>query len=105
MRRSLLAAALVVLVVSGCADSPARLQPGDTVVPEVAIAVQDRGAEGVRMAVALLLQVHRPGRREVVYLNDGDVPAGLAVMRARITYFAGDSPLGEPLEVAFVRDC
>lgn len=112
MRRSLLAAALGVFVVSGCGEPSARQQPndpvvqrGDTVVPEVAVAVQDQGAEGRRMAVSLLVQVHRPGRPNVAYLNDTDVSVERAVMRARITYFADDSPLGEPLEVPFVRDC
>ena len=52
----------------------------------------------------MLVQVDRPGG-EARYLRDEEVAPEQAVMRARVTFLDGDRPLGDPLEVPFVRDC
>jgi hypothetical protein len=52
----------------------------------------------------MLVEVRRPGS-EARYLGDQDVAPEQAVMRARVTFLEGDLPLGDPLDVPFVRDC
>jgi hypothetical protein len=52
----------------------------------------------------MLIKVDRSGS-EARYLRDDEVIPDQAVMRARVTFLDGDRPLGEPLEVPFVRDC
>ncbi len=100
------AGVLVILSLSGCGRPPVpALQPGDTVVPEVALAIETHRSEGTTVAIGLLLQVERPGRSEMVYLRDGEVPVEQALMRARITFLKEDTPLGDPLEAPFVHDC
>jgi hypothetical protein len=53
----------------------------------------------------MLLLVERSGG-EARYVRDEEVAPEQAVMRARVTFLDGDQrPLGDPLEVPFVRDC
>lgn len=97
------AVAVLLSFLAGCGPPPPALRPGDEVRPEVAVAPDAPWPADARVALGMLLQVHRPGR-EVTYLADGDVPDA-AAMQARVTFFAGDAALGEPLELPFVRDC
>jgi hypothetical protein len=103
MRGWFLAAALALS--AGCGQPPAVLQAGDEVRPEVAFAPKAPWREGDRVTLGMLLQVHRPGRAEFTYLGDKDVAAEQAEMRARVTFLNGDTPLAEPLDVPFVKDC
>jgi len=93
-----------VTLFAGCSHTPPVLQPGDEVRPEVAVAPRSPWSVGARVAIGMLLQVHRPGRK-IAYLNDKDVAIERVTMRARVTFLNGDSPVGEPLEVPFVHDC
>ncbi|MGL4554857.1 MAG: hypothetical protein ACRC33_27130 [Gemmataceae bacterium] len=97
-------AGLLLLFAAGCGPAPPALRPGDEVRPEVAFAPEGAWKAGGRVAVGMLLAVHRPGR-PVTYLGDKDGSAGLATMKVRVTFLDGDSPVGEPLEVPFVKDC
>jgi len=102
------AVGLLLALSAGCgqpAPPPPPLQPGDVVRPQIALAPEGRWPVGARVAIGMLLEVHRPGRREVSFLLDKEVAAELAVMRARVTFLKGNSALGKPLEVPFVRDC
>jgi hypothetical protein len=56
------------------------------------------------VALGVLVQVDRSGG-ETRYLRDEEVAPEQAVMRARVTFLAGDRPLGDPLAVPLVRDC
>ena len=105
MRRWFLPVPVVVLLVSGCTRPAAPvLQPGDVVRPEIAFAPKDPWPTGAEVAIGMLVQVERPGG-ETHYLRDTEVAADQAVMLARVTFLDGDRPLGDPLEVPFVRDC
>ncbi|MFO0844164.1 MAG: hypothetical protein U0797_17475 [Gemmataceae bacterium] len=96
---------LLLPLLAGCGGhAPPALRPGDVVRPQIALAPRAPWAGGAKVAIGMLLEVHRPGR-EVTFLADQEVPAEQAVMRAKVTFLAGDAPLGEPLEVPFVRDC
>lgn len=96
--------ALVVLFAAGCSRPAAVLRPGDVVRTEVVFAPQDPWPAGAGVTIGLLVRVDRPGG-DVRYLRDGEVDPEGAVMRARVTFFDGDRPLCDPLEVPFVRDC
>jgi hypothetical protein len=52
----------------------------------------------------MLLLVDRGGE-PARYLRDEEVDPERAVLRARVTFLDGARPLGDPLEVPFVRDC
>lgn len=96
---------LLVLVGSGCARPEVPiLRPGDVILPEIAFAPRAPWPPGAKVALAMLIKLHRPGG-EARYLGDKEVTPEHAVMRARVTFLDGDLPLGDPLEVAFVRDC
>ncbi|HZV03688.1 MAG TPA: hypothetical protein VE999_01230 [Gemmataceae bacterium] len=105
MRRWFIPVLLVVLLGSGCSrpDVPV-LQPGDVIRPEIAFAPQAPWPPEAKVALGMLIKVHRPGG-EARYLDDKDVTPEQAVMRARVTFLDGELQLGDPLEVAFVRDC
>jgi hypothetical protein len=105
MRRWFFPVLLVVLLGSGCArpDVPV-LQPGDVIWPEIAFAPQAPWPPEAKVTLGMLIKVHRPGG-EARYLGDKDVTPEQAVMRAKVTFLDGDLQLGDPLEVAFVRDC
>ncbi|HEY7427647.1 MAG TPA: hypothetical protein VH682_25675 [Gemmataceae bacterium] len=105
MRRWFLLVSLVVLLGSGCArpDAPV-LGPGDVIQPEIAFAPRAPWPPGARVALGMLIKVHRPGG-EARYLGDKDVTPEQAVMRAKVTFLDGDFQLDDPLEVSFVRDC
>jgi hypothetical protein len=104
MRRRFLALSLVVLLGSGCARPAGPvLRPGDVVRPEVAFAPQPPWPPEAAVAVGMLVKVERPGS-DGRYLEDAEV-RDPPDMRARVTFFAGDRQLGDPLEVPFVRDC
>ena len=105
MRRWFLPVPLVVLLALGCARPAAPvLRPGDVVRPEVAFAPREPWPAGAEVAIGMLVQIDRPGG-EARYLRDEEVAPDQAVMRARVTFLDGDRPLGDPLEVPFVRDC
>jgi hypothetical protein len=95
---------LTALALSGC-GKPAALQRGDVVRPQLALAPDAPWPAGCKAAIGILVEVHRPGRPGVGFLREEDVPPEGAVMRAKVTFLAGDVPLAEPLEVPFVRDC
>jgi hypothetical protein len=97
---------LLLTLSAGCGKPPApALRPGDVVRPRIALAPEAIWPEGARATVGVLLEVHRPGRGEVTFLGEKEVPSEGAVMRARVTFLKGDSPLGEPLAVPLVPDC
>jgi hypothetical protein len=105
MRRRFLPVPLLVLLALGCARPAAPvLRPGDVVRPEIAFAPRDPWPTGAEVAIGMLVQVDRPGGGSH-YLRDNEVAPDQAVMRARVTFLDGDLPLGNPLEVPFVRDC
>lgn len=105
MRRWFLLIPVVVLLGSGCAQPEAPvLQPGDVIRPEIAFAPKAPWPPEAKVALGMLIKVHRPGS-EARYLGDKDVTPEQAVLRARVTFLDGDSQLGEPLEVLFVHDC
>jgi hypothetical protein len=96
---------LVVLLESGCARPNVPVpQPGDVIRPEIAFAPHAPWPPGAKVALGMLITVHQPGGEDR-YLGDKDVTAEQAVMRARVTFLDGDRQLGDPLDVAFVRDC
>lgn len=106
MRRRFLPVPLVVLLASGCtrpATSP-TLRLGDVVRPEIAFAPKEPWPAGAEVTLGLLLQVDRAGA-ETRYLRDEEVDPIRTVIRGRVTFLSGDGPLGEPLEVPFVREC
>jgi hypothetical protein len=105
MRRSAPLVLLVTFAAAGCGKAPPVLQRGDAVRPQLALAPDVPWPIGAKVAIGMLLEVHRPGRAEVGFLREEDVPLEGAEMAAKVTFFAGDAPLGEPLEVPFVRDC
>jgi hypothetical protein len=105
MRRWFLLIPVAVLLALGCArPADPVLRPGDVVRPEVAFAPKDPWPAGAEVAIGMLVQVERPGG-ETHYLRDTEVAAEQAAMRARVTFLDGDLPLGNALEVPFVRDC
>lgn len=105
MRRWFLPVPLVVLLGLGCAGPVAPvLRPGDIVRPEIAFAPREPWPPGAKVVLGMLVKAHRPGG-EARYLGDMEVTPEQAVMRARVTFLDGDLPLGDPLEVSFVRDC
>jgi hypothetical protein len=105
MRRSF-AASLILILFAGCGQPAApALLPGDVVRPQIAYAPKAPWSAGAKVALGLLLEVHRPGRDETAFLGDGDVRPEQAVMRARLTFLNGDESVGEPLELPFVKDC
>ena len=105
MRRSFIATLLLILF-TGCGQSPdPALLPGDVVRPQIAYAPEAPWTGGDKVALALLLEVHRPGRNEVTFLDEEDVQPEQAVMQARLTFFDGEESLGDPLELPFVKDC
>lgn len=105
MRRWSVVVPLTVLTAAGC-DRPAApaIRPGDVVRPEVAFAPRGPWPAGAKVTVGMLVRVERPGG-ETHYLRDDEVDPDRAVMTARVTFLGGGRPLGEPLEVPFVRDC
>jgi len=95
----------VVLFVFGCTQPVApAIQPGDTVRPEVSFAPADPWPAGAKVTVGVLARVERPGGGSH-YLKDQDVPAERVVVRARVSFWDGERPLGEPSEVPLVHDC
>jgi hypothetical protein len=106
MLRRIAVGFLLLPLAAGCGRGPApALQAGDVVRPRIALAPEAFWPKGAKAAVGMLLEVHRPGRREVTFLGDKEVPTEAAVMRAKVTFLRDNSALGEPLEVPFVRDC
>lgn len=106
MYRRFAVCVLILPLFAGCGQSPPALQAGDEVRPEVALAPKTPWPVGTRVAIGMLLHVHRPGRQQFAYLGDRDVDPAMAHMLARITFLNGDSlPLDEPLQIPFVRDC
>jgi hypothetical protein len=98
--------ACIILLVAGCtrpAADPA-LRAGDVVRPEIAFAPKEPWPAGADVTLGMLLLVDRAGS-ETRYLRDEEVNPDQAVMRGRVTFLKGDSQLGDPLEVSFVRDC
>jgi hypothetical protein len=98
---------LAALLAAGCAGRVAEspLRPGDVVRPQVAFAPKAPWHQGTKVALGMLIQIHRPGRMEAAFLGDSDVRPEQAVLRCRVTFLDGDEPLDEPLEVPFVHDC
>jgi hypothetical protein len=97
----------VVLLAPGCSRPAAPdpvLQPGDVVRPEVSFAPREPWPSGASVTIGVLLLVERGGG-EARYLRDQEVDPEQAVVRARVTFLDGDRPLGDPVEVPFVRDC
>ncbi len=95
-----------ILLAAGCtrpAADPA-LRAGDVVRPEIAFAPKEPWPAGAEVTLGMLMQVDRAGG-ETRHLRDEEVNPDQAVMRGRVTFLTGDSPLGDPLEVPFVRDC
>jgi hypothetical protein len=106
MHRRFAVGFVVLLLCVGCRQPPApALQPEDVVRPQVALAPGAFWPEGAKATVGALLEVRRPGREGVTFLEDNDVPLGAAVMRCKVTFLKGDAAVGEPLEVPFVHDC
>lgn len=105
MRRSFVVP-LILLLFAGCGSPSApALLPGDEVRPQIAYAPEAPWVARAKVALGMLLEVHRPGRDEVAFLADGDVNPEEADMQARVTFFSGDETLGEPLALPFVKDC
>lgn len=102
MRWRLIPLPLVVLLGSGCARSVV-LRPGDVARPEIAFAPAEPWPPNAAVAVGMLIRIERPGH-DSRYLEDTEVRTQ-PDMLARITFFAGDVPLANPLELPFVRDC
>ncbi len=98
---------LVALLAVGCArpdaDTPA-LQPGDVLRPELAFAPEGPWAGGTEVSVGMLVRGVRPDG-EWYHLHDKDVDLDKAVMGGRVTFFDGETMLGEPHELPFVHDC
>lgn len=107
MRPWFLPVSLIVLIAVGCTrpavDEPA-LRAGDVVRPEIAFAPKKPWPAGTEVTLGMLLQVERSGS-EPRHLRDEEVDPNQAVMRGRVTFLNGDTPLGDPLEVSFVHDC
>lgn len=105
MRRWFLSVPLVALLAPGCSRPAAPApRPGDIVRPEIAFAPQGPWPAGAKVALGMLLLVNRGGE-PTRYVRDEEVNPERAVMRARVTFLDGDRPLGDPLELPFVRDC
>jgi hypothetical protein len=101
-----IAVGLLLPLAAGCGrPSAPALQPGDVVRSQIALAPEAFWPESARATVGVLLEVQRPGRSEVTFLGEKEVPAEGAVMRAKVTFLKGGSALGEPLEVPLVPDC
>jgi hypothetical protein len=89
---------------SGCAPSnrPA-LQPGDVVRPEIAFAPPAPWKPGAAVTIGMLIRIDRP-ESESRYLADAEVRE-TPDMRFRVAFFDGERPLGDPVELPFIRDC
>jgi hypothetical protein len=108
MHRLLMLCSCLVVALSSCSrpvapDRPV-LGPGDVVRPEIAYAPKEPWSVGAEVALGMLFRVDRSGN-ETRYLRDDEVNPDQAVMLGRVTFLNGVNPVGDPLEVPFVRDC
>lgn len=91
----------------GCGQAPETpaLESGDVVRPRISFPPSSPWRAGGKGRALMSLEAHHPGSEGPTLLLVRDVPHEGVLMRARVTFFAGVSPLGEPLEVPFTRDC
>ena len=101
--------ALVLLAVAGCArevEGPAgdgRATAGDVLRPR--LHVPEPWTAGTSTAFASYVEVIRPGRPTPFDMRDDDVPEGSIRVVGTLKFFAGDSPLGDPLTLPFIHEC
>lgn len=93
-------------LLAGCGTAPPpALAPGDTVRPHLSFVPEGPWTAGGTGFVLLRLHVHRPGRAEPAFLSENDVPVADPHMQARVTFLAGDTPLGDPVVFPFAAEC
>lgn len=100
---------LLALLAVGCSRPDAAelthtLQPGDVLRPVLSFAPEGPWAAGAEVSVGMLVRGVRP-TGEGYYLHDAGVDFDRVVMSGRLTFFDGESQIGEPQELPFVHDC
>jgi hypothetical protein len=99
--------ALAVLVTGGCAkhieESGGSPRSGDVLRPR--LHVPEAWIAGRTTAFGAHVVVSRPDRPESFDLKDDCVPEGSVRVTATLTFFAGDTPLGDPRILLLAHEC
>ncbi|MCU0704881.1 MAG: hypothetical protein MUF18_12960 [Fimbriiglobus sp.] len=105
MRYRLLSFPLFALLAFGCNRPSVAPVPqiGDVIHPEISFAPEGPWAAGETVSIGVLLRVERTGETRF-YLTDKQVTDKRTVT-GRLVYLSGGNPMGDPLELPFVKDC